>query len=387
MNNYIYINSNLILNIIYDIISLSKEINKINTCPICNKKFNYEYIYISTNTNINIFEYQTHLFTVHNMIDSKFYKKICNKFQDNNVGKNNVGKNNVGKNNVGKNNVGKNNVGKNNVKIVQDKSVGLDLDSNLNVCIDWSLLNTNGTNILDGLYEVGSNQIYIEKNKNISESKISRFSEHSGFIYFEKNKISNISVITGSRVDPSDPLIFMPSNCIEALKVNYIYHTHPKTPYIGSRIKSGIIYEFPSISDIIHYVEHHNNGKLLGSIVIAPEGIYIIRKNNFDRNPIHIDYDIMIGDLEEIFMECYNDSYSKYSKINYKELKTNGEIKLSDSFFYEEVSINYEYINTINKVLEKYDLFIDYYARILFDKPKIYTKKWIFDDIYVPLIN
>ena len=367
MDNYIYINSNIILNLIYDILSLSEEKKKINECPICKKKFNYEYIYKSKNINIKIFEYQTHLFSTHNLIDSKFYKKICNNFIQN-IDENKVNKFDISKINLDQ----KHNESKN---------------TNINNDINWSLLSTNGINILDGLYEVGSNQIYIEKNKNISESKISRFSEHSGFIYFEKNKISNITVITGSRIEPSDPLIFMPSNCLEALKVNYIYHTHPKTPYIGSRIKSGIIYEFPSISDIIHFIEHHNNGKLLGSIIIAPEGIYIIRKNNFDRNPIHIDYDIMVGDLEEIFMECYNDSYSKYSKINYKELKINGEIKLPDSFFYKEVSINYEYINKINKVLEKYDLFIDYYARVLFNKPKIYIKKWIFDDIYMPLIN
>ena len=349
MNNFIYINSNIILNLIYDIISLSKEKKKINICPICKKKFNCEYIYKSTDiktkikTDIKIYEYQIHLFTTHNMIESDFYKKICSEFNN--------------------------------------------IPTNINNNINWSLLTTNGTNILDGLYEIGSNQIYIENNKNLSNSKKSRFSEHSGFIYFEKNKISNITVNSNGRVEQSDPLIFMPTNNLESLKVDYLYHTHPKTPYIGSRIKSGIIYEFPSISDIIHFVEHHNNGKLLGSIIIAPEGIYIIRKNNFNRNPIHVDYDIMIGDLEEIFLECYNDSYLEYSTINYNDLKTNKEIKLPDSFFYKEVSVNYEYIYKINKILQKYDIFIDYYARVLFDKPKIYTKKWIFDNIYVPLIN
>lgn len=373
MDNYIYINSNLILNLIYDIISLCDEKKKINVCPICKKKFNHEYIWELKNKNIKIYEYQIHLFTTHNLIDSKFYKKICTGF---------ISNTDVSKKNKNNNN---DKVSKINIDFKQDKSN--DINNDTNIDINWILLNTNGINILDGLYEVGSGQIYIEKNKNIFESKISRFSEHSGFIYFEKNKISTVSVITGSRVEPSDPLIFMPSNCLEALKVDYIYHTHPKTPYIGSRIKLGIVYEFPSISDIIHFIEHHNNGKLLGSIIIAPEGIYIIRKNNFDRNPIHVDYDIMVGELEEIFMECYNDSYSKYSKINYGEFKTNREIKLPDSFFYGEVSTNYEYINKINKVLEKYDLFIDYYARTLFDKPKIYIKKWIFDDIYLPMIN
>jgi hypothetical protein len=372
MDNYIFINSNLILGLILDLINLSKEKKKNNECPICKKKFNYEYFYKSKNLNIKIYENQIHLFTNHNIIESNFYKKICNNFRTDYLEKSINNKNN------------------DNINIFTHKSntnINIGILSNINIGISWSLLNTNGLNIIDSLYEVGSTQIYIEKNKNISESKISRFSEHSGFIYFEKNKISSISVITSSRVEQSDPLIFMPSNSLEALKVDYIYHTHPKTPYIGSRIKFGIIYEFPSISDIIHFIEHHNNGKLLGSIIIAPEGIYIIRKNNFDRNPIHIDYDIMISDLEEIFMECYNDSYSQYSNINYKELKVNGEIKLPDTFFYKEVSTNYDYINKINLVLKKYDLFIDYYARILFDKPKIYTKKWIFDDIYVPLIN
>ena len=79
--------------------------------------------------------------------------------------------------------------------------------------------------------------------------------------------------------------------------------------YLGMiLLKNGILYEFPSISDITHFIEHHNNGKLLGSIIMAPEGIYIIRKNNFNRNPIHVDYNIMIKDLQDIFSECYNDS-------------------------------------------------------------------------------
>ena len=63
------------------------------------------------------------------------------------------------------------------------------------------------------------------------------------------------------------------------------------------------------------------------------------------------------------------------------------EIKIPDNYFYKEIAINYDYIEKINNVLIKYDLFIDYYARILFNHPDIFTKKWIFDDIYVPMIN
>ena len=330
MKNYIYINSNLIIKLLKLIIDKSKQKKNIKKCPFCDKIFEFNYIYKI----IKIHDLDIHLFKIHNIINSILYKQICN---------------------------------------IEFK----DFD------IEWCLLETNQINIIDGLYEIGSNKMYIEKNKNISESKISRFSEHSGFIYLKKNKVSNINVITGSRVEQSDPKLYMPINYDEAFEVNYIFHTHPKTPYIGSRIKNEIIYEFPSISDIIHFIDHHNNGKLMGSIVIAPEGLYIIRKNNFNNKNISVDYDIMITDLENIFIECYNDSYLKYSFIDFNKYLTNNEINIPEHIFYEKIALDYEYINKINKVLIKYDVYIDYYARIFFDNNL--TKKWIIDNIYIPL--
>jgi hypothetical protein len=337
-NYYVYTNSNILSKYIDFVISKSKKKKKNNTCVLCEREFEHEYIYKMKNLSIKILESDIHLLSTHNMIGDVLYKKICSaNFTDTDL--------------------------------------------------TWCLISTNNTNIIDGLYEIGSNQIYTQKNKNISESNISRFSEHSGFIYFEKNIVSDIKVITDSRIDKSDPLIYMPKNCLEALNVNYIFHTHPKTPYLGSRIKNGIVYEFPSISDIIHFIDHHNNGKLLGSIVVAPEGLYIIRKNNFNKKNIVIDNDLIIEDLEEVFMECYNESFSKYSIVGYSKLKLNNEIKLPDYFFYEQIATNYEYINKINKVLIKHDLFIDYYARVYFDKSNVFADKWIFNDIYVPMLN
>lgn len=337
-NKYIYTNSNILEKLLKFIINKSNKKIKENVCSYCNKKFNIVYTFKYKNTSIKITENDIHLLNSHNIINANLYKQITNrKFDD--------------------------------------------------FEIEWYLIATNQLNILDGLYEAGSNQIYGEKNKNLSQSKISRFSEHSGFVYFEKNKVSNINIISGMRVEPSDPTIYMPKNCLEALNVNYIFHTHPKTPYIGSRIKGGIVYEFPSISDIIHFIDHHNNGKLLGSIVVAPEGVYIIRKNNFNRKNISVDYDIMIAELEEIFTECYNDSYVKYSSIGYDKHKINNEIKLPETFFYNKISTNYNYIDKINKVLLKYDIFIDYYARTHFDKTDFTSNKWIFDDIYLPFVN
>jgi hypothetical protein len=205
-NNYVYTNSNLIYKLLEFMANKSIKKTKSSYCCCCKKTFNFVYVYKHKNLSIKIFESDIHILQSHDMISSKLYKDLLSsKFDDFDV--------------------------------------------------KWYFMATNQLNVLDGLYEVGSNQIYIEKNKNISQSKISRFSEHSGFIYFEKNKVSNINIISGSRVEPSDPTIFMPKNCLEALEVNYIFHTHPKTPYIGSRIKNGIIYEFPSISDIIHFID------------------------------------------------------------------------------------------------------------------------------------
>jgi len=324
-------NSNLLLNKMEKIINKS-ETSKIKKtkCKECNKDYEILYSYNYDNKKIKITDNDIHNLRDHQLIDIKLYNKIS-----------------------------------------------MINFPNINYC----LINTNSLNIIDGLYEDGSNEKYIEEKKNIFTSKINRYSEHSGFIYFKDNKINKIVVLNDSRVDKADPIIYMPENCIEALKVDYLYHTHPKTPYIGSRAEDGIIYEFPSISDILHYVDHHNSGRLLGSFVFAPEGVYMIHKYNLNRDKIKIDYDLMIKDLKYIFSICYNDSIKKYKDI--QEYKINNVIKIPDNYFYDKISTNFEYINNINKTLIKYDLYIDYYPRIKLEN----NKYWIFPDIYVPLLS
>jgi len=352
MENNIKTNSNLLLSKIEYIINNKETIKKkikINICEYCKKEYEFSYTYTNkekNNNKIGIKELDIHKLEEHNIIDIKLYTKLF-KFNIPNI--------------------------------------------------DYCLINTNSLNIIDGLYEDGSNKKYIENSKNLFTSTINRFSEHSGFIYFKNNKIDKIVVLNNSRVDKNDPIIYMPQNSLEALKVDYIYHTHPKTPYIGSRAEDGIIYEFPSISDILHYIEHHNSGRLLGSLIFAPEGVYIIHKYSLNREKIKIDYDLMIKDLDNIYSTCYNDSIVKYKDIeNYKK---NDNIKVPDNYFYHKISLNFEYINNINKILKKYDLYIDYYPRIKLindnnkdikdnkdNKDKDVNIYWIFPDIYVPLI-
>ena len=63
----------------------------------------------------------------------------------------------------------------------------------------------------------------------------------------------------------------------DACDFEYIFHTHPSTPIAGARVKEGILYEFPSIPDLEQFIDHYNNGVTQGSIIFAPEGLYIIK--------------------------------------------------------------------------------------------------------------
>jgi len=327
MHDFIKTNSNLLRIKINKIIEKSKIINKKNKCNICNKLFNNIYDY---DNKLIIKESAIHQLISHYQININLYEKIS--------------------------------------KI------------EIPLCnIIYNLINTNNLSIIDGLYEEGSKKIYIENKKNIFNSKINRFSEHSGLLYFNNNKLDKITILNESRVGKGDPLIYLPHNNLEALLVDYLFHTHPKTPFIGSRSIDGIIYEFPSISDLLHFIEHHNSGKLLGSIIITPEGIYIIHKLNFDREKIKIDYDLFLNEIEEVYTKSFRSILENYK--NFKEILPNKKSKLN--FFYNKIANNFEYITFINNCLTKYDIYIDYFPRIkLKDKDFV----WIFPNIYLPII-
>ena len=326
MNDYIKTNSNLLRIKINKIIENSKNINKKNKCSICNETFKNIYNY---DNKLIIKESDIHILISHFQIKNKLYDKIC--------------------------------------------KIELPLSN-----IIYNLINTNSFNIIDGLYEEGSQKIYIENKKNIFNSKVNRFSEHSGLLYFNNGKIDKITILNKSRVDKADPLIYLPENNLEALKVDYLFHTHPKTPFIGSRSIDGIIYEFPSISDLLHFIEHHNSGKLLGSLVIAPEGVYIIHKLNFNREMIKIDYDVFLVEIEDVYTKSFR-SVLENNKY-FKEILPNKKSKLL--FFYNKLANNFEYITYINNCLAKYDIYIDYFPRLKLNDEII----WIFPNIYLPII-
>ncbi len=244
-------------------------------------------------------------------------------------------------------------IGKMKVKIVTDRNK------------KYLKLERNQINIMDALMIHGSYRQYVDKEKKTHF----RYSEHAGLLDFDDNGLEKI-IISGqtNRVDENDNIIFLPSRIPDAYDYEYIFHTHPATPTPGGRAVDGILYEFPSLSDVFHFIDHYNNGETQGSIIIAAEGMYIIRKKVFDNKKIKIDEDKFFREFRNALFKIEDDAIKKYG------------IKFKSSFFYSTIAQDKKYINRLNKVLNKYKLHIDFYSRIKDSKGK-----WIIDTVYLPI--
>ena len=224
-------------------------------------------------------------------------------------------------------------------------------------------LHRNQILIMDALMIHGS---YDKKYEDIRK-EIFRYSEHAGLLDFDNKGLDKIVVSAKTtRVDKGDDEIFQPTDIEEAYDYEYIFHTHPATPKIGGRIKDGLLYEFPSISDIFHFIEHYNDGNTQGSIVITPEGLYNIR--NLKDTKIKINENKFYKELRDKFEDVQQDAIDNYGK------------KINDKLFYSKIAQDTQYIKDVNNTLKKYMLCIDYY-------PRIKNKKgnWIVDTIFLQI--
>lgn len=235
--------------------------------------------------------------------------------------------------------------------------------------------------ILDALLEHGG----LKKKYLTKHEEDYRYSEHAGMLQFEDDNKVNLSaretnrvpravkvskvIITGlvSRQKKEDPEIFFPTMGEMAYDYEYIFHTHPATPNIGGRVSEGTLYEFPSDVDIYHFIEHFNNGKLQGSLVIAPEGLYNIRKYLFDKQPIEPRNSIGYK-FNKLLREVQSNAIKKYG------------LKFTPETFYSEISQDTTYINQLNQLLNKYNIQIDYFPR-----QKTKNNNWIIGTIYLPI--
>lgn len=215
--------------------------------------------------------------------------------------------------------------------------------------------------ILDALMEHGG---YTKK----YIGKESKYSEHAGLLDFNNTGLEKV-IISGktNRVDKGDDDIFLPSNMPDAFDYEYIFHTHPPTPKPGGRAIYGILYEFPSISDIFHFIDHFNMGLTQGSLVICPEGMYNIRKYKFDRSKIKINENKLYKLLLKMYEDVQEQAIDKYGT------------DFTTYVFYSKIANDMTFIDKINILLHEYNLHIDFFPRI---KEK---NRWIIDTLYLPV--
>lgn len=226
-------------------------------------------------------------------------------------------------------------------------------------------LEKNQIMIMDALMYHGG---YTKKYANSSDNMF-RYSEHAGILDFEGRFLDKI-IVSGrtERIDKGDDDIYLPSNMNTAIDYEYLFHTHPPTPRPGGRVKSGVLYEFPSTGDILHFIDHFNDGKTQGSIVITPEGMYNIRKLVMDSKKIKIDEDDMFRRVTRAYSEIQNEAIDKYGT------------RFSSYEFYSKISQDINFIEKLNNILQKFELHIDFFPRRRDNKGK-----WIIDSIYLPL--
>lgn len=231
--------------------------------------------------------------------------------------------------------------------------------------LKYMKLDINQLLIIDALMIHGSySKKYIDTN-----NFVYRYSEHAGLLDFSNNGLDKI-IISGktNRIDSHDFDIFLPKNMVEAYDYEYIFHTHPATPKPGGRAKEGILYEFPSVGDIFHFIEHFNNGITQGSIIVTAEGLYNIRKYKVDRDKLDFDENSFYNKLNDGIYKVQKEAINKYgTEFNNKK-------------FYSEIAQDNSYIDKLNKILNEFNLHIDYFSR-----SKDNNNNWIIESVYLPV--
>ena len=243
-------------------------------------------------------------------------------------------------------------------RVISDKK-------NINNKVTYVKINKNQLLILDALMEHGG---YTKKYSDLKNLDIYRYSEHSGLLDFELNKLDKILVSGNtSRVDKGDEEIFLPKNIPEMFEYEYIFHTHPPTPKAGGRVNDNILYELPSFGDILHFIDHYNNGKTCGSLVITAEGLYNI--SSYDRkNKIEVDEDKFFVEYNAEFKRIQKNAINKFGK------------SFTTNTFYNKIAQDVDNIITINNTTNKYNIQINFYPRI-----KSKHNHWIINDLYLPI--
>jgi hypothetical protein len=226
----------------------------------------------------------------------------------------------------------------------------------------YAKIDKNQLQILDALMNNGG---WMKKYEDVNGEM--KYSEHSGVLLFNDTSLDKLIISSKSTTNTEkDDEIFLPTNMIEAYECEYIFHTHPPTPYPGGRINNGVLFELPSSSDIAHFIEHSVIGITRGSLVVTPEGLYNIKTENIRKN-------------KYIFADEYSkQSFLKNIDMIEQQIQLKYIKKYNNNFY--QITQKSDFLKPLNDFLQKYNVHIDYYPRI-----KNKTNMWILDDVYLPI--
>lgn len=319
--------------------------NKLWHCKLCNKHINFK---IYKTKSLEWTSYFKHLIAEHNFTPSQNFINAINRLSK--------------------------------VKNTQITKEEIPLQYNSALIISKGIhrifLNQNQLNILDALYEHGGGK------KKYEDKKKHFYSEHSGFIDFNTEGIKRIIINTNkNRIDNNDPDILLPDQIDNMIDYEIYYHTHPSTPFPCYRmLTSQVLYEMPSVGDIYHFINYSNKGLTQASLVVAPEGMYIIKKISIDKTAKYFNLDK--------YVSFYQDAQDKYIKIyidKFKSLYNKSYFSKKDLYdfynkmFYKYIIHDTRIINDINQYIEKYNLIILYYPR----RKKF--QYWLLQELYIDI--
>ncbi len=207
------------------------------------------------------------------------------------------------------------------------------------------VMTTNQTNILDSLFKNGSNANYYFDNK-------WHLSEHAGYITINNCQIDGITVYTENERKKDN--ILMPETFNINNNAMYVFHTHPNE-LTQNKIRN--LFEFPSANDLFNYMYMFNMKRIMGSLVVALEGVYMIRAINMDNDDYKLSYELFRW-FEKVLTEIQNKAMTYYDDL----------IQVMDEkLFMTKISQDRQWINLLNIYLYKYNLMVEYHPRIKTD--------------------
>lgn len=209
------------------------------------------------------------------------------------------------------------------------------------------LLDHNSLQILEALYRQGSYPVYAKPNGDLA-----MYSEHAGVLTVRDGTIDQVITSTHSyRIDTTDDSIYLPCNTDVMYQHPYLFHTHPMQSVVGGRAEAGIIYELPSPGDIFNFVHMAEKGKAQASIIVSPEGLYVIRKIFPDQS-----------------LTVQPDDYLRIQRIigrveDFTLSRIQGQDLTDPETFQSQVCQHTDAIRRYNRIVRKMGIWTEYYPR------------------------